>query len=356
MNVAHELDIVRENERLSFPPNVELNFVYWSHTEDNLSHLIPHLETADAVAQETASIPEREGMNVRTMAKAYERAVNHEIQGIATEQQQKLLGTFDDFSIERVKMLTALPNKPRFFLVDDFMGRTDEDEQQTMQAFSHHQLDGEQYLTDNLDFYTGYFSHREGVTLAQLAMIARKLGRSGEQKQLAVIYGSHHTALSVAARALGANVTRTFATPRLQSTIPQVVSKMIRYNRLPHYEDMTIEQRDTIMAAIAIDAATAHGRATGSPRLKSAAGVLRAVADLDPEVRDDLWVKARNINEYSRQRHYKDKKLAGGSKLRILRHIPTMVRFAAKAMSFEDEFVSAHRQQLAQAKQVEPAV
>ncbi len=341
MSAAHELDIVRQNERLTFPSNVHLKFVYWAHTVDNIPNVAPHLEQADAVTFEMVGIAPQEGLESRQAGKRYEKAANHIVQGIATEQEKKYVDWYDELGRRKVEMIKGLPKKPRIFLVDDYAEYTDVEEEIIGKAFGHRLLDGEEYARDFLAYETGYSVVREDLALRQISIAAHRIGKDSKPKQLAILYGAAHRELSVAARALGAKVDRVFVGDYDDDDVARVVAKMMRYNLIPLFDDLESEHRDTILAAIAIDAATVHSRSK-SRFMSSASAVLRTVSNLDPETRGRLWSMARDINGYGRRKIYSDKKLIeNGGKLRTLRRLPSIFRAVGRSLKMEDEYLAA---------------
>ncbi len=343
MSAAQELDIVRDNERLRFPQNVEIKFVYWAHTIANIPKVAPHLVGADAITWEMAGIDTPEGLNQHQAGKRFEKAANHIVQGIATEDEVQYIDGYSRFSRKKVEMIAGLPKRPRIYLVDDYAGRTKDDDELSQSAFSHRLYEGDEYVRDMIAHDAGYMVEREDLTLRQLAVVANRLGKDGKPKQLAVLYGAGHRELSVAVRELGGNVTRVFTNEFYEDRVVNVVVKMMRYGVLPRFDDLEPSQVDTIMAAVAIDAAIGHNREQNAD-LQSAATVLRAVSRMDTGTRDRLREMSRDANGYSRRKQYSDKKLISkGGRLRTLRRLPSIMRSVSKGMKIEDEFVSAAR-------------
>lgn len=343
MSRAAELDLVQANQGLYFPPNVELNFLYWTHSVENIPSLEPHLQSADAIVDEVAHIDAGQGHVPKSAGKRLEKAMNHAVQGIATSDETRFISSYSRYVRDKVDLFKRLPRKPRLYLVDDYAGTTPEKQAFTDRALGYTLLEGEDYAKDNLEFYVDQMFEREHITLNQLSAIAIRLGKSGDEKVLAAPYGSRHTALSVAARELGANVHRRFLQDRTPDTVVDVIAKLIRYNVLPPLEDTSAEDFATFLAAISIDAALDHQR-SDHYAITSAAAVLKTVSELKPSIRRELMEKAHEINNYNRKKHH-GKKTVKGKPFRVVTHLPSIVRFMKQSMSLESDFLQAAEQQ-----------
>jgi hypothetical protein len=197
--------------RGTFPPTVELKFVYWVHGMDNggeppdvkMARIAPHVIMADRIAFEVASAESKNP--------AYD--VPHEfsvINDILSRKGNK--ATIGDYYGDSV-VSTIFADS--WFLAQHLrdMGRT-----QPLQLFpvdvfaekfeepdtseSDFRGAAEQEAADN--------RHREVTVLRQLQQQANLLARDGGQRQIAIIYGAGHSLVSVAARELGAPVSRVF--------------------------------------------------------------------------------------------------------------------------------------------------
>lgn len=294
-SIVDQLDLVRANPNLHFPDNVTLNFVYWQHVAENLPDIRPYLLTADAVALESFTIDRDEGYSQKAAGRRMTAVVNHIVQGIASDEDHGFLEGYDDYTWEVARLLASLPKKPRIFFVDDYADVPEEEVSLFDDLTSGASYERGSHIEDWLYFNSETTFHRESVALSQLSAIASRLGRSGSNREIAVLYGANHRLLSVAARRFGANVVRHSVHDHAIDRVTQVASRLIRFGMLPDLDSLSEEDLLTIKAAAEADRASGYVRSVSGPMMSSA-NLLEAVSALEPSAREYLLMVAREVN------------------------------------------------------------
>lgn len=231
---SHRLDIVRDNHELSgrFPQNVELGFVYHDHGAKNdwatargleiAEKAAPFLIDSDVVAIETPVIPkpfdaneEADFVNLHNtdgivdLRAAFERSINLDGEERTTLPIKLIALT------EAMKKLGA--SIPKFVPVDVWADRS--------AGWPRLIRD----IREDAEYNTSLDRYRESTTLKQLHRVAVDLASDGQQHKIAVLYGSNHTYLSVAARILGAPTSRVFVDDPMIKNTRAALARVIRY-------------------------------------------------------------------------------------------------------------------------------
>lgn len=230
IGAKYNLDTVRDCIDLqgTFPENVELKFVLWSHGtydgaqwngQDDLELLAAHLEDADWVALETVNAENdlatwervaRESMTVNECFAGKRSGTMKEIVDSDT------VTTFAETALSLGDSIYTRTGKvPFFFPVDNF------DNSIMLQLSKYESGTVASRIPFAIDM-----RHREALTLRQLHSHAMDLSVDGQAHQIGVVYGAMHSLLPVAARTLGAPVSRVFVskqTPEVTDTLSHII-------------------------------------------------------------------------------------------------------------------------------------
>jgi hypothetical protein len=250
--MRQRLDIVRDCSDLrgTFPQNVELKFIYWTHGAPpkdkeaalaDSQRLVPHLMDADRVGFEIAATAHKSKKDV---AKEF-NIINDIVSGRSPQKR-----TYDEFykgflmttAIDSAEAVTQLlkeggRTKPPVFFPFDVCEPWDTERVSTATSTL-----GE--IGEAAKSLAAECRWREGTTLRQLHQLAKKLGHDGKQHQIAVLYGSAHSLTSVAARELGAKTSRVFVDKYADTP----TSTLAKYMRFHEGEDFSVQTAEADQA------------------------------------------------------------------------------------------------------------
>lgn len=224
------MDIVRENQDLEFPDNVEYDFVYWSHVRKNYPTMLDAVKDCDIVAMENVGLCGEPHFG--SAVECIRRALNNHnavlrgdpglnVKYHALKYRMNLLG---DSRVAFTNHYAGSGKELHFIDAwehsDDLSHITQLSVENVADILSFDYTDPYTTLT-NCEASALYMSARESIILRQLAKIGNESVErfSGEETaHVGVVLGSGHSLVSVAAHALGARVKRNFLYDRSKSS------------------------------------------------------------------------------------------------------------------------------------------
>lgn len=211
------MNIVRENQDLEFPDNVQYDFVYWGHVPENYSAMIEAVKDCDIVGMENVG-PSGQGFKhdvVKQYRDIQDRNNYMLREGRILEKKfflrQYRADAKDSPTDAFVEHYTGSGKK--FYYIDAWEHSNDPDHI-TQQGPGRLPYNFAEPISYRRSCEAGalYMDARESIVLRQLADIGRQNApKDGmETKRIGVVLGAAHSFVSVAARALGAQVSRRF--------------------------------------------------------------------------------------------------------------------------------------------------
>lgn len=302
-----DLDLVHDNPRLTFPEDVELNFVFWRHTPEGMPYLKRHLLGADAIAMEVFSLSasvegHEEVISMANMGRRVEKQINRYVSEKPIKGDLKALRSYGGYCWEMAQLASSLPAKPRVYFVDDYANNSGDSEMQRLKS----KTDGplfdvdEQRLSDLLEFIGDCSFEREALVLEKLSRIAFGLSKRGPGRQVAVIYGAAHNLMAVAAKQMGAQVTETYVHGIPSDIImSKYISDMIRFGALPHFDEMSDDLKKRAISAIVVDIAF-RLFSSSDAGIAGAAEVWRLIEGADLDEVGSLVDRAMQVNTFDK--------------------------------------------------------
>lgn len=240
------LDIVQDCSDLrgTFSQNVELYFLYWKHGKaddgtlmaENSQKLAPYCIDADVIAVEVAGSVHKQPARVKKEFEIVNTAIKDATDRISDPDKFRniprksiderygslpqsaiwhcCVGLFNEILALKGGNLKKAPIFTPIDVMGEPAGPTSPDE---WQGFMH-------YVTNRAK----RLREREAVVIRQLHAEAHELAADGQEHQIAIIYGSAHSAVSVATRELGAKTKRVFIDPGLYTPM-DYASRLMRY-------------------------------------------------------------------------------------------------------------------------------
>jgi len=242
-NVVHEplqynLDLVKDCADLAgmFPKNVELKFIYWTHgsatdkisSYDKMNRIAPHVEAADRIAFEIAAsegpdpaknVPREFRLMNDAIASTYQ--VKRMSEACRTLKPTSTLAF--GLALARCLRDRGVRKVPRMIPIDSFGTTTIE----AMQEAKANRVDSP--FPERVRLEGVWMRERENIVIRQLHAYAQHLGRDRKPHQIAIIYGSSHSLVSVATRTLGAPTSRVFLDESI-ITIGDYAERYLRFN------------------------------------------------------------------------------------------------------------------------------
>lgn len=220
----HRLDIVRDCADLEglFPDNVELDFIFWTHGDEDdppsttdIRYIARQLKGVDAVGVEVAEVGTgvlADGESAKAFTEKVFGLANLVFRDSASDdelnQYMRTSGaasslTLTDFHDELIQAGLAANEMPEFFPVDTYAEVEPNDEPSLLINYMDHPSD------KTLFPWVTNKRHREATVLRQIQERATILASDKGNHRVAILMGSTHSLVSVAAKALGAPTKRT---------------------------------------------------------------------------------------------------------------------------------------------------
>lgn len=282
--MRNPIDIVTENPDLTFPPDVQYHFVFWQHIDENIPDIVPELRDADVIAAESAGNHTYDAEFIRNSLRIYPLLSTY-IRGDDPEDAafvEKHIHENPAFARQlSVQLSTALRGaKTELVPVDSLTVPSNELDPRITAYDAARDIAP---LSDKMhDFVVG----RESLVLRQLSELGHKTVQTNPNAKIAVLYGSRHEFLAIAARQLGAQVTKKLVHGRTYlSVTEEVATRQLRFGKYPSYADMP--ERDKQL----LDVTDSLYMLTGRDVPKNVIFAIKKLADMrerDPAAYDTL--------------------------------------------------------------------
>jgi hypothetical protein len=227
------MDLIRECADLqgTFPENVELKFVFWTHetaedietSSEKMTRVAPHFLDADLICLEITESPQANpAKDVSTEFDIVNRYIHGLIDRDELSQEYHEQGiwvtnayTHATVVADALETMDA-SKKPLFGPIDIY---ADQDYVQFMDAeIKTYEEFVARHVAETL--------YRESTVLRQLNIYANYLARDTKAQQIAVLYGARHSLIAAAARVLGAPTSRVFVNKPMVSPHNYLTSRL----------------------------------------------------------------------------------------------------------------------------------
>lgn len=208
-----ELDLVKANQDVTFPGNVEYNFVFWHHYSDNLPRVLGYLANSTFIAPEVTLHEGPQSDEEKTLYYSFLTAlrdVTTTVDSPDNESWVESIASREDDSTFKLLAMMAMHFKGTGVIIWPIDTSTTPTEliPEILQVPKADYISMEQTERDEHIFQSNIA--REHIALRQLAKLGEIAAAKDEHPTISVLYGARHYLLETATRRLGAKTSRTF--------------------------------------------------------------------------------------------------------------------------------------------------